>query len=164
MARLLIVEDDGALRSDIADKLGDWGHEVFQASDGVLGLKMIKDVRPDLALCDICMPSESGFNLAKRIRENTFEYAHMAIIFMSSLSEPRAMAYGAHCGGDDYIVKPVDYELLHLKITLHLQKKYGLVARFANLIVNQTEPRAVTSLERRSQLNLPRPFGRRKTD
>ena len=167
MARILVVEDDGALRNDISDKLEEWGHEVHQAGNGALAFNLIEQVRPDLVLCDICLPCENGFELVKKIKEKSIDNAHMAIIFISSLAETKAKIYGAHCGIDDYIVKPIDYTVLGAKIALHLNKTNGLVARFAKLLVKQSDRRtieAVNFVERRVVPNLSRSFGRRKTD
>jgi len=164
MARIVIIEDDGALRNDVADKLGEWGHEVHQAHDGVTGLEIIGAVRPELVLCDICMPSGSGFDLVKHVREASFGSAHLAIIFISALAEPKALLYGAHCGADDYIVKPIDYGALNAKIAHHLQKGNGMIARFAKFVIGKPDSCYVDVVERRVTPNLPRSFGRRKTD
>ena len=55
MARILVVEDDGALRSDISDQLTSWGHDVQTARDGVEGFDAISAWQPDLVLSDINM-------------------------------------------------------------------------------------------------------------
>ena len=164
MARIVIIEDDGALRNDMADRIGDWGHEVFQASDSLQGYQLIEDCHPDLVLCDIFMPNENGFDLVKRVRADSFRYAHMAIIFISALAEAKALTYGSHCGADDYITKPVDYAVLREKIAQHLLKNTSLVARFAKLIASKPDVKQAGFVERRSKTSGPRPFGRRKMD
>ena len=50
MATIVIVEDDGALRNDMSDRLTDWGHDVIQAGDGLEGFQAIRDCRPALVL------------------------------------------------------------------------------------------------------------------
>ena len=129
MARILVVEDDPAMRADIADTLGDWGHEVMMADDGGRGFKTIETWRPDLVLSDINMPRETGLDLVNRLAELGTEYADMPFIFISSLKSPKAMVFGIQCGADDYITKPIDYDLLRAKINAHLKKKEGLIAK-----------------------------------
>lgn len=130
MAKILIVDDDGALRNDIADKLTEWGHQVFQAADGRIGFAVIQNRLPDLVLSDINMPRESGFDLVKRVTDLGSHYADMAFLFMSSMTESKSIVYGIHCGADDYITKPIDYDLLKVKIESHLRKKNNLLTSF----------------------------------
>ena len=125
MARILIVEDDGALRNDIADRLAEWGHEVHQASDGKRGFLAIQKHRPDLVLSDISMPSGSGFELVNRVRGCGLDYANMPFLFLSASSERKSVVFGMHSGADDYIVKPIDYRTLKKTIDEHLKRKAG---------------------------------------
>ena len=130
MAKIVIVDDDGALRNDIADMLSDCGHKVFQAADGRQGFAVIEKFRPDLVLSDIKMPHESGFDLVKRVTEGGAKYANMPFLFMSAIATPDAARYGRQCGADDFIAKPIDYRVLKKKIDSSLRRKNSVGARF----------------------------------
>ena len=165
MARIVIIEDDGALRNDIADKISDWRHEAFQANDGKSGFELVTEVHPDLIICDINMPEENGFELAKRIRGSLFKYVHMPIIFITSLTDPHARIYAKDCGVDDYIAKPIDYVLLNHKICTHLQSKNSVIKKLTRYVFARPDQVvAVQAVERRVTANIPRSFGQRKSD
>ena len=123
MACILVVEDDGALRNDLADRLTDWGHRVVQASNGRQGFDAIKTFQPDLVLADIHMPMESGFALTRRVAADDVHHADMAILLISATTDPKDVIHGIDCGASDYLPKPIDYEMLKTKIDAHLGKK-----------------------------------------
>ena len=126
MARILIVEDDSALRYDMAETLKGWGHEVGTAADGRQGFNIIEDWQPDLVLSDINMPNGTGFDLIRHIRSLDPEYAGMAFLFISSLSAPKMVVEGLDIGADDYVTKPVDYKLLKAKLEAHLRTREAM--------------------------------------
>ena len=130
MAAILIVEDDGALRDDLANQLSEWGHEVFEAADGVEGFNAMVRTRPDVVLCDVMMPNENGHQLVTRAARSSKTPSGMAFIFISSLADPISISLGLTVGGDDYITKPIDYRLLRSKIDAHLRKRGTLYNRF----------------------------------
>ena len=134
MARIVIVEDDGALRNDICDRLEDWGHVVFPAASAAKGLDLIEQSQPDLILCDICMPRENGFSLLKQVRAKGSAHAQTPVILISALSDLSATTYADHCGADDYIVKPVSYAELDQKIRHHLKRSNGVAAKLTRMI------------------------------
>lgn len=163
MARIVVIEDDGALRTDISETLREWGHKVFQAKDGTSGVDVISISRPDLVLCDICLPMKNGFDLARQIKEGEASLA-MPFIFMSSLSEYKDLLYARYCGGDDYIVKPIDYAVLKTKINHFLGKQESLALKMINWISAKPDGGGADFADRRIQTNVARPFGRRKSD
>ena len=136
MARIVVVEDDGALRNDLGDKLTDWKHEVMLARSIEEGQAAIEIFRPDIVLSDINMPSGSGFLLCDKMSDRSIKYPGMSFIFISAMQAPLAVAYGFDCGADDYVVKPIDYGQLRETIEFHLNKKQkswssSLLKRFA---------------------------------
>ncbi len=159
MVRIVIIEDDGALRNDICDRLERWGFEVVQASTGEQGLAAIEKHRPHLVLSDICMPEENGFQLVQRVRRLPTTQADTPFLFMSAASIDHAKTYGHHCGADDYITKPIDYQQLKSKIEVQLNKKSGLMASVVNLL--RMTPVVARSSRSSSRSLLPRAFGRR---
>lgn len=129
MAKVLVVDDDSALCNDIADKLGDWGHEILVAPDGRAGFDLIRTWVPDLVLSDINMPCETGFDLVNRLNQLDIRYAHVVFLFISSLTAPNIMVFGIQNGADDYITKPINYELLRVKIDAALRKRNNLASK-----------------------------------
>jgi DNA-binding response OmpR family regulator len=122
MAKILCVEDEEFLRSDIAAELEYAGYEVLQACDGVQGLQAVITHRPDLILCDITMPNMNGHQLLRIVRDSHAELAEMPFIFMSALADRTDVLDGLRLGADDYLTKPVDYDLLLTKIDAQLRQ------------------------------------------
>lgn len=123
MAKILIVEDDGALRQDLADKLEDWGHEVQQAGDGLQGFDVLEKWHPDLILSDVDMPECSGITMAEYLSEPGSPWSDVSFLFISSGTSRAQILKGIASGADDYLVKPIDYYLLHTAITFHLENR-----------------------------------------
>ena len=122
MARIVIVEDDGALRHDMADRLEGWGHAVSHSSNIAEGQSIIENIRPDIILCDINMPSGSGFSLFNILNEEAAKYPRRRFIFMTSISDPLARKYGIESGADGYIAKPINYSQLKAVIDLNVER------------------------------------------
>lgn len=129
MAQILVVEDDGALREELAGLLSGWGHQVTQARNGRQAFDAMESLRPDLVLSDIQMPGGSGVEFVQRVRSLGLQYADVAFLFISSSSTPSAVAQGISSGADDFIAKPVVTDLLKAKIEAHLRKKEGLTQK-----------------------------------
>ena len=134
MTRILVVEDDGALRYDLSEKLVQWGYEVHAEPDGGLGFDAIEDWQPDVVLSDINMPNQTGFDLMHRVNQLSADYADMIFLFVSSRSAPRMIADGICGGADDYITKPIDYALLKARLESHLRKRDKLQDQFTRLL------------------------------
>jgi DNA-binding response OmpR family regulator len=80
MARIIVIDDEGVLRATIRRVLAAAGHEVLEASDGELGLKLLADHGADLVVTDIFMPGQDGIVTVRRIRK---EFPAVKIIAMS---------------------------------------------------------------------------------
>lgn len=116
MATILCIEDEALLREDIAEELEDEGYTVLQARNGQEGLDLILRHKPDLVLCDISMPGKDGYQLLQEVRDSHEAFAGMPFIFLSALAERQHIIAGLKLGADNYITKPVDFELLKVKI------------------------------------------------
>ena len=116
MAKILCIEDEKELRLDIAEELRDAGYEVEEVADGQAGLTAILAQRPDLVLCDITMPGLSGYELLAEVRARHKQMADMPVIFLSALSGREQVLMGLEHGADDYLTKPVDFQLLLAKV------------------------------------------------
>ncbi len=122
MAKIVCVEDEAGLREDIVETLELAGHTVIQAANGALGLAAILAEKPDLTISDVTMPEMSGHDLLRVLRETHPEFADMPFLFLSALADRKDQIAGHKLGADDYLTKPVDFEILHVVIEAKLQQ------------------------------------------
>jgi len=111
VARILLVEDDGDVRATVAMMLRSGGHEVVAAADGDAGIRLFREQRFDLVLCDVHMPGRDGIEVVEEIRR-----AHaIPIIQMTGSAErvsggahlaPRVLQASAKAGVLKVIAKP----------------------------------------------------------
>ncbi len=111
-----------AIREDVVETLQDAGHQTLEAENGREGLKVLLDSRPDLVLCDITMPEMNGFEFIAEVHDKHPELADVPIIFLSALADRRDVIAGRQLGADDYITKPIDYELLLATVESRLKQ------------------------------------------
>ncbi|MFC5386197.1 response regulator [Aquamicrobium segne] len=119
---VLCVEDEQTLRRDIADELSEAGYAVLEASNGRQALDLLRNARPDLILCDISMPDLNGYDLLKAVHAKGADYAGIPFVFLSALGDPREIVEGKRLGADDYLVKPIDYDLLLATVHARLRQ------------------------------------------
>lgn len=119
---ILCIDDEALLREDIVEELEDEGYRVIQASDGHEGLKQILQHRPDLVICDITMPRKNGYELLKEVRGEHGISAEMPFIFLSALADKEHIVAGLKMGADNYMTKPVDFDVLRVKVKACLRQ------------------------------------------
>ena len=122
MTTILCIEDEAGLREDIVEELEDAGYTVEQASDGRTGLEMILKHKPDLVISDITMPNMDGHALLTEVREKYDQMADMPFIFLSALADSAHIQEGLKLGADDFLTKPIDFELLVTKVESHVRQ------------------------------------------
>ena len=110
--KILCVEDDRETAALIAEELVDRGFEVSVAHSGQEGLIAILRDRPDLVLCDITMPVMSGFEVLERLTEIAPQLGHIPFVFLTALTDRDNELQGRQLGADDYITKPIDFDVL----------------------------------------------------
>ena len=115
--RILLLEDDAQLAILIGRFLAERHCEVNHAANGVEFLKMLHHREFDLILADVVLPDASGFQLLERCRHQL----GCPLIFLSALSSVKDQVNGLELGACDYLVKPVDPELLWAKIEAKLR-------------------------------------------
>jgi DNA-binding response OmpR family regulator len=120
--KILCVEDDLETATLIAEEFRERGYEVTLAHDGQAGFAAVLKQQPDLVLCDVSMPVMSGFELLDRLVELTPRFASMPFIFLTALGDRDNQLKGRRLGADDYIVKPIDFEILDTIIRGRLAK------------------------------------------
>ncbi|OIP24910.1 hypothetical protein AUK11_02015 [bacterium CG2_30_37_16] len=104
MPKIMLVEDDVALRDIYSARFGAENYNVVVASDGEEALSIAVKEKPDIVLLDIMMPKISGFDVLDILRA-TPETKITKIIVMSALSQPSDVEKGKALGADEYLVK-----------------------------------------------------------
>jgi diguanylate cyclase (GGDEF)-like protein len=113
--RILIAEDDPAIREILLFQLTKAGYDVVQAADGKEALEQVLHTRPDLAVLDVMMPYLSGYEVCEKLR-HSLETRDLPIIFLTAKSEEQDKLTGLAGGANDYITKPFAYRELLARI------------------------------------------------
>jgi two-component system response regulator RegX3 len=117
--KLLIVEDDDAIREGLVDTFVFHGYSVAAAADGEEGLKMALSEGYDLHILDIMLPSRSGFSLCENIRAHA---PGAPIIILTAKGAEEDVIQGLTLGADDYITKPFSVRELVLRVNAVLRR------------------------------------------
>ena len=131
--KILCIEDDRETAALIAEELLDRGYEVILAHDGREGLAAILRTMPDLVLSDISMPAMSGFELLERLTALAPRFGNMPFVFLTALTDRDNELKGRQLGADDYVTKPIDFDVLDTIIG----------ARLAGVARNELWPKLV---------------------
>lgn len=99
---ILLVEDDKEIREGVEIYLKSQGYEVFQAADGIEGLKILDQEEIHLAIVDVMMPRMDGITMTVKLREK-YDFP---VIILSAKTEEVDKIMGLNIGADDYISKP----------------------------------------------------------
>lgn len=110
--RILLIEDDRETAGLLAEELRDDGYEVVVAHDGGAGFSAILKHTPDLVLCDVSMPVLSGFEVLERLTAIAPRFSRMPFVFLTALVDREHQLHGRQLGADDYVTKPIDFEIL----------------------------------------------------
>ncbi|WP_329246125.1 response regulator transcription factor [Actinoallomurus sp. NBC_01490] len=122
MARVLVVDDDPRLVKVVSTLLRKRGHQVESAPTGELARKALQRGDINLALLDVNLPDVSGLSLMLQLRE---EGNHTPVILLTVRTEVHDQALGLRLGGDDYIAKPFNPEVLLARIEAVLRRSTG---------------------------------------
>src|SRR5207244_10598305 len=109
MPRVLIIEDDAESRRVMAELFSREDWKVLEADDGDAGLELALRNRPELILCDLLMPKSNGFHVCRTIRE---QLQPTKIIVVSGRDYEVDRTSALQAGADEYLLKPVTWELL----------------------------------------------------
>lgn len=105
-ARILVVDDEAAIREYETSLLSELGHEVLAAADGAEALRLARERRPHLVLLDIMMPELSGIEVCRQLRADP-RTRDVRIIMVSAVDAKRALEESIIAGADDFLAKPV---------------------------------------------------------
>jgi DNA-binding NarL/FixJ family response regulator len=136
--KILCIDDDRAVAEMIAEDLASRGFDVAVAHDGHEGFVAILKTMPDLVLCDINMPVMSGFEVLERLNALAPRLGRIPFVFLSALADRDSELRARRLGADDYITKPIDFDMLEMIIN----------ARLAGVARNEVWPKLVTLNDR----------------
>jgi len=119
-SKILLIEDDREAAALIAEELSERGLEISIAHSGQEGLLSIMRSTPDLVLCDVSMPSMTGFEVLQRLNELAPRFGKVPLVFLTGLADRDSELKGRRLGADDYVTKPIDYDRLVLIINARI--------------------------------------------
>ncbi|MFM8926666.1 MAG: MtrAB system response regulator MtrA [Rhodoluna sp.] len=117
MPKLLIVEDDDALREQLEIGLTAGGFEVCFAATGTQAIPAFEENNPDLILLDLMLPGKTGIEICTEIRQNS----GVPIIILTARTDDSDMIRGLEAGADDYVTKPYKTDVLVSRIKARLR-------------------------------------------
>ncbi len=140
MYRILVVEDDEIIARSIKQHLESWDYNVCCAADFADVLGTFVDFSPQLVLMDVKLPLFNGYHWCSEIRK----VSKVPVIFVSSAADNMNIVLAVNMGGDDFIAKPFDLDVLAVKIQAMLRRTYDFtgqsaVAEHRGAILNLTE-------------------------
>ena len=124
MHRIFIVEDDAAIAAALQKHLTTWGFDVRCAEDFRNVLAECTAFDPQLVLLDITLPFYNGYHWCQELRR----VSNVPVVFISSASDNMNIVMAMNMGGDDFIAKPFDLNVLLAKIQAILRRTYDFAA------------------------------------
>ncbi|MGP4081517.1 response regulator transcription factor [Pseudalkalibacillus sp. R45] len=128
--KIMIVEDEPTIRCLLSESIRKWNFEVVMLDTFNHVLEDYLKERPHIILLDINLPTFDGFYWCSKIRE----VSKVPIIFISSRHSPMDMVMSMNMGGDDFIQKPFDFDVLMAKINALLRRSYSYLETEPNVI------------------------------
>ena len=124
MHRIFIVEDDAAIAAALQKHLTTWGFDVRCAEDFRNVLAECTAFDPQLVLLDITLPFYNGYHWCQELRR----VSNVPVVFLSSASDNMNIVMAMNMGGDDFIAKPFDLDVLTAKVQALLRRTYDFAA------------------------------------
>ena len=121
MYRIMIIEDDQAMEKQIRS----WGNECLCVRDFQNILPVFVEYDPHLVLMDIMLPFFNGYHWCSEIRR----ISNVPVVFISSASDNMNIVMAMNMGGDDFIPKPVDLQVMTVKIQAVLRRTYDMAGK-----------------------------------
>jgi two-component system response regulator MprA len=117
--RILIADDDRAIREALARALSLEGYDVVEAPDGAAALSLIETSQPDVAILDVMMPNVDGLTVCRVLRA---ERNRLPVLMLTARTETADRVAGLDAGADDYLPKPFDLDELLARIRALLRR------------------------------------------
>ena len=124
MYKIFVVEDDAVIARAVVEHIASWGWEARKAEDLTRVMEEFTAFAPHLVLLDIGLPFRNGYHWCAEIRK----LSQVPIVFLSSASDNMNVVMAMNMGGDDFIAKPFDLEVLAAKVQALLRRTYDFGA------------------------------------
>lgn len=124
--RILVVEDEPALREMVAENLREAGYAVDEAEDVAAAWRLVRTAPPDLVLLDWMLPDVSGYELLRNLRRDAAT-RELAVIMLTAKGEEPDRVRGLEAGADDYVSKPFSLRELRARVQAVLRRRGGPV-------------------------------------
>ncbi len=137
MYKILVVEDDRVIADSIQTYMNSWGYDTICVCDFREVMQEFVSAGPQLVLMDISLPFYNGYHWCEEIRK----VSQVPIIFISSASDNMNIVMAISRGGDDFIAKPFDLEILAAKVQALMRRTYSMggqtaVMEYAGVMLN----------------------------
>jgi len=119
MFQILIVDDNERIRKLMKTYLLSGGYNVLSASDGLEALDILDKEHVDLMIADIMMPNMDGYTLTKELRDSNYNFPILMVTAKDSFEDKKT---GFQVGTDDYMVKPIDFDEMLLRVSALLRR------------------------------------------
>lgn len=119
MKRILVIEDEAPIRANLIRFMRLEGYEAFEAEDGLRGVAVALEVKPDLIFCDFMMPKMNGFEVLDKIRSHP-DMQNLPFFFLSASAEPERFELAMEKGALGYLTKPFTLDQLREVLAKHL--------------------------------------------
>lgn len=129
MYKILIIEDDFSMAKAMKNQIESWGNEVLCVTDFQHVIQTFTQYDPHLVLVDIMLPFFNGYHWCSEIRK----ISNVPIVFISSASDNMNIVMAMNMGGDDFIKKPVDPNVMIAKIQAILRRTYDMAGKVSVL-------------------------------
>lgn len=129
MKKILVIEDELSVRTNLAKLLEAEGFDVVSAPNGKAGIPLAEEQVPDLILCDIAMPEIDGFGVLQALRGNPLT-AQIPFIFLTAKTERSDWRQGMELGADDYLTKPFTRSELLSAIQTRLKRQEATLQQY----------------------------------
>ena len=128
MSKVLVIEDEEAIREIIDELLTAENYQVSVASNGNEGLELALSKLPDLIICDVMMPEMDGYQVLEQLRKNVVTET-IPFIFLTAKASQGDLREGMNLGADDYLTKPFKRQELLRAVTTRLGKQQAIEKR-----------------------------------
>jgi len=122
MTKILIIEDEPAMRANLEDILELEGFMPILAANGKQGVRLAREQQPDLILCDVLMPDMDGHAVLGALREES-STMRIPFVFLTAKGERTDVREGMELGADDYLIKPVRVDELLRAIDTRIERR-----------------------------------------
>ena len=129
MTKILVIDDDNALREMVGIVLENAGYQSVFCADGAQAVSIFNHEKPDLVLLDVMLPGEDGVSVCKKIRVDS----GVPIIMLTARGETEDVVQGLEAGADDYIVKPFQPNELIARVKARLRPMSETEAKVLNI-------------------------------